>query len=154
MVQTEGHGCSCLPQSPSVGRRRNDAQVARAGDLAHWLVRSSTLHPAFRGTTLLWDMRMGGYPDPTVRRLEKQFEGFTVALQRAAYRRALALVAARRPVIETVAEELLDGSRCAEAFALRSCGHQKRTRMPGSNDIAVLASKMNASLARGTYMPG
>jgi len=54
---------------------------------------------------------MGGYPDPTVRRLEKQFEGFTVALQRAAYRRALALVAARRPVIETVAEELLDGSR-------------------------------------------
>jgi len=91
--------------------RRINAQVARAGDLAHWLVRSSTLHPAFRGTTLLWDMRMGGYPDPTVRRLEKQFEGFTVALQRAAYRRALALVAARRPVIETVAEELLDGSR-------------------------------------------
>ena len=94
--------------------------MSRAGELAHWLVRESTLHPAFRGTALLWDMDMGGYPDPTTRGLEKQFEGFTVALQRAAYRRALALVEARRPVIDTVAEERLDSSRCGAADGVLS----------------------------------
>jgi hypothetical protein len=73
-------------------------------------VQSSTLHPVFRGSALRWDMRMGGYPDPTTRGSEKQFEGFVVALQRAAYRRALATVAARRPVIETVAQEMVEGS--------------------------------------------
>ena len=84
--------------------------MARAGDLAQWLVQSSNLHPVFRGSALAWNMRMGGYPDPTTRGTAKQFEGFTVALQRAAYERALATVTARRPVIETVAEEMLDGS--------------------------------------------
>ncbi len=87
-------------------------QISRAGELAHWLVRTSNLHPAFRDSPMVWDMLMGGYADPTTGGLEKQFEGFTVALQRAAYDRALALVAARRGAIEAMAEELLDDSKC------------------------------------------
>lgn len=39
--------------------------MSRAVDLAQYLVRGSTLHPAFRSSSMLYDMDMGGYPDPT-----------------------------------------------------------------------------------------
>lgn len=67
-------------------------QVARAGDLADWLVRKSLLHPAMRDLPVLYDMMMGGRPDPTTRQAQAAFEPLTLQLQRAAYRRALVLV--------------------------------------------------------------
>ena len=67
-------------------------QVARAGDLADWLVRKSTLHPAFRGVAFSYSMRMGGRRDPTVKGLEPLFEPLALQLQKAAYARALRLV--------------------------------------------------------------
>lgn len=67
-------------------------QVASAGDLADWLVRKSTLHPAFRRVPFSYSMRMGGRPDPTVKGLEPLFEPLALQLQKAAYARALRLV--------------------------------------------------------------
>ena len=87
-------------------------QISQAGELAHWLVVTSNLHPAFRDSPLVWDMDMGGYPDPTTRGSAKKFEGFTVALQRAAFDRAIALVTVRLAAIEAVAAELIE-DKCA-----------------------------------------
>ncbi len=42
-------------------RLLGDLQVARAGDLADWLVRKSMMHPANRDLPVLTDMVMGGY---------------------------------------------------------------------------------------------
>ncbi|KAK9845418.1 hypothetical protein WJX81_006080 [Elliptochloris bilobata] len=84
-------------------------EVSRAGDLAHWLVRKSTLHPALRRVPLSYSMRMDGRPDPTVMNMEPLFEALALQLQKAAHTRALRLVRERRPVIERVAAELLDG---------------------------------------------
>lgn len=67
-------------------------QVARAGDLADWLVRKSMLHPAMRDVPVRFDMVMGGWPDPTTRQTAGAFEPLTLQLQRAAYRKALTLV--------------------------------------------------------------
>ena len=79
------------------GVRRADgarvrAQMSRAGDLAHWLVRKSTLHPAVRRVPLAYNLRMRGLPDPTVKGLEPFFEPLAAQLQRAAYARAMRLV--------------------------------------------------------------
>lgn len=68
------------------------AQMSRAGDLAHWLVRKSTLHPAVRRVPLAYNLRMRGIPDPTVKGLEPFFEPLAAQLQRAAYARAMRLV--------------------------------------------------------------
>lgn len=67
-------------------------QVARAGDLADWLVRKSMMHPAMRDVPVRFDMTMGGWPDPTTRGTAGSFEPLTLQLQRAAYRRAITLV--------------------------------------------------------------
>lgn len=67
-------------------------QVARAGDLADWLVRKSMMHPAMRDVPVRFDMTMGGWPDPTTRTTSGSFEPLTLQLQRAAYRRAITLV--------------------------------------------------------------
>ena len=93
-------GCSAsIVSVPSSGRPETPShrccparQVARAGDLADWLVRKSTLHPAARDTPVMYDMRMGGYADPTTRKSAPRFEGLTLQLQRAAYRRAMRLI--------------------------------------------------------------
>lgn len=66
--------------------------MARAGDLADWLVRKSMMHPVNRDLPVLTDMVMGGHPDPTTRMMQSSYEQLTVQLQRAAYRRALRLV--------------------------------------------------------------
>ncbi len=71
--------------------------MARAGDLADWLVRKSTLHPALRRTPVTYNYYMGGRPDPTVKGLEPFFEPLALQLQRAAYARALRLVRCARP---------------------------------------------------------
>ena len=67
-------------------------QMSRAGDLADWLVRKSTLHPATRDVPVLTDMVMGGWPDPTMRGMAPGFERLTLQLQRAAYARAMRLI--------------------------------------------------------------
>lgn len=67
-------------------------QVSRAGDLADWLVRKSLMHPRLRNDNIMYDMNMGGYPDPTTRYSEVKFEHLTIQLQRAAYQRAHRLV--------------------------------------------------------------
>lgn len=46
---------------------RDPLQVARAAELAHWLVRGSTLHPAFKRSPMAFSMRMGGWADPTTK---------------------------------------------------------------------------------------
>ncbi|EIE24373.1 hypothetical protein COCSUDRAFT_83677 [Coccomyxa subellipsoidea C-169] len=89
-----------------VNKSRLVWQVARAGDLADWLVRKSMMHPAMRDVPVRFDMTMGGWPDPTTRGTAGSFEPLTLQLQRAAYRRAITLVQQRRPVIEQVAREL------------------------------------------------
>ena len=106
-------------------------QISQAGELAHYLVVTSNLHPAFRDNPLIWDMEMGGYPDPTTQGTAKQFEGFTVALQRAAFDRAIALVTSRLASIQAVAAELL-ADTCAPHSRDRArgrsfwCGLNKR----------------------------
>ena len=40
-------------------------QMSRAADLAQYLVRASTLHPAFQHSSMLYNMEMGGWEDPT-----------------------------------------------------------------------------------------
>jgi len=80
--------------------------ISKAGELAHWLVRQSTLHPAFRDSALHYSMIMGGETDPTTAGMALAFEGLVVDLQREAYETALDLVRSRRDVIERVAEEL------------------------------------------------
>lgn len=66
--------------------------MARASDLADWLVRKSMLHPANRDLPVLTNMVMGGHPDPTTRKMQASYEDLTLQLQRAAYRRTLQLV--------------------------------------------------------------
>lgn len=81
-------------------------EIAKAGELAHWLVRHSTLHPAFRAHAIHYSMVMGGVMDTTTKNLALVFEGLTVDLQREAYEAALSLVRQRLGVIRTVADEL------------------------------------------------
>lgn len=101
MAETACQQGGALPNSNLAltchGVRRADgagvrAQMSRAGDLAHWLVRKSTLHPAVRRVPLAYNLRMRGLPDPTVKGLEPFFEPLAAQLQRAAYARAMRLV--------------------------------------------------------------
>ncbi len=85
------------------------AQMSRAGDLADWLVRKSTLHPAHRDVPVLTDMVMGGWPDPTTRGVAPSFERLTLQLQRAAYARAMRLIRRALPLPASW------GSLCAHA---------------------------------------
>lgn len=39
--------------------------MSRAADLAQYMVRASTLHPAFQHSSMLYNMEMGGWEDPT-----------------------------------------------------------------------------------------
>jgi cell division protease FtsH len=85
-------------------------EVARAGELARWIVVDSKLHPASRASPVLSNMRMGGGHDPTTAWMDTTHDAAVLALQRGAYKRAAALVRARRPVIERVAGELCDNA--------------------------------------------
>ena len=40
-------------------------KMSRAVDLAQFMVKASTLHPAFRQSSMLYGMEMGGWEDPT-----------------------------------------------------------------------------------------
>ncbi|KAK9817951.1 hypothetical protein WJX72_004798 [[Myrmecia] bisecta] len=81
-------------------------EVAKAGELAHWLVVQSKLYPLFRDSGIMYDMLMGGWTDPTTRGMAGSFETLTLQMQRAAYRRTLRLVRERRAAIEAVSDEL------------------------------------------------
>jgi hypothetical protein len=43
----------------------SNCQMSRAVDLAQFMVKASTLHPAFRHSSMLYGMEMGGWEDPT-----------------------------------------------------------------------------------------
>lgn len=81
-------------------------QVAQAGVLASYLVVKSTLFPAYRQTPLSRSIQIGGRDDVTTSRLLPENERHIVSLQSAAHRRALELVAERRPAIEAIADEM------------------------------------------------
>lgn len=83
------------------------SEVAEASEIAHWLVRGSNMHPAFRDSPMKYDMIMGGSPDPTTKGLEEVFEPLTMQLLEVTKARAVALVTARLPVIQAIAEELI-----------------------------------------------
>ncbi len=85
--------------------------MARAGDLADWLVRKSTLHPALRRTPMTYNYYMGNRPDPTVKGLEPFFAPLALQLQRAAHARALRLVRCARPAAAPAAPASLAPSR-------------------------------------------
>ena len=40
-------------------------KMSRAADLAQYMAKASTLHPAFRQSSMLYGMEMGGWEDPT-----------------------------------------------------------------------------------------
>ncbi|CAD7700913.1 unnamed protein product [Ostreobium quekettii] len=81
-------------------------EISRAGDLAHYLVAKSNLHPAFRHLAVKLDMRMGGRPDPTLQNTAPWFERHTTQMLNVAYSRAKRLIEQRRPVIKEIAEIL------------------------------------------------
>jgi len=83
-------------------------EVSRAGNLAHWLVRSSSLHPSFRQQAVAYSMMMGGYTDPVTEGMATTFEGLTLALQREAYAKAKQIVQARLTVIKQLATALCE----------------------------------------------
>ena len=83
-------------------------EIARAGDLAHWLVRTSTLHPAFRNHALHYDMIMGGQYDSVTKQMATTFEGLTLELQMEAYEKAKKMVRERLPVIKSIANDLCE----------------------------------------------
>ena len=96
LLQVLHQGCLQCHEGACAGAVLSDrvcgVQVARAGDLADWLVRKSMLHPAMRDVPVRYDMVMGGWPDPTTRQAAGAFEPLTLQLQRAAYRKALTLI--------------------------------------------------------------
>lgn len=85
-------------------------EVAKAGELARWIVIDSKLHPGSRDSPVLSNMRMGGADDPTTAWQDTEHDAAILALQQEAYRRARRLVHQRRAVIETVARELCENA--------------------------------------------
>lgn len=83
-------------------------ELAKAADLAYYLVAVSGLHPDFRDSNLMMRMWMGGNKDPTTKDLAHLFEPRMLALQREAYARTKAVMAERRAVIERIADLLLE----------------------------------------------
>lgn len=94
------------PKAVSMSTSR---EIAKAGELATWLVAYSKLHPLFRDG-FMYNKTMGGRRDPTVQGSAVRFAPYIRRMQDHAYRQALELVKARRPVIEAVAEEMYTSS--------------------------------------------
>lgn len=61
--------------------------IAAAGDLAHFLVAKSNLHPAFRHIPMKLTGKMGGMDDPTLKHTSHWFERYSAHLQEVAYQR-------------------------------------------------------------------
>ncbi|GMH32625.1 hypothetical protein BSKO_00459 [Bryopsis sp. KO-2023] len=91
------------PDSVTLGTAE---EIARAGDLAYYLVARSNLHPSFRQMAVKLVMKMGGHEDPTLRSTSEWFEKHCSRLQETAYRRTCRMVEERRPVIEKIADML------------------------------------------------
>lgn len=72
------------PESVTLGTSK---EVAKAGDLAYYLVAQSNLHPAFRHIPVVMRMKMGGGDDTTVQGTAEWFEKHTSHLQEVAFNR-------------------------------------------------------------------
>ncbi|KAG7666975.1 hypothetical protein KSW81_000723 [Nannochloris sp. 'desiccata'] len=104
-------------------------EIAKAGELAKWIVIDSQLHPVSRDTPVLTNMRMGGGNDPTTAWKDTLHDEEILALQKGAYARARELVFQRKVVIEQVAKELCEntdetvlGSRIVELLETTPLG--------------------------------
>eukprot|EP00887_Chlorella_sp_A99_P003900 scaffold11.g3900.t1 len=86
-------------------------EVAKAGELARWIVVDSKLHPAFQDMPVLTNMSMGREEDPTTQYwAAPRYDWYIRQLQERAYARAQELIHTRRPVIEQLGQELLASS--------------------------------------------
>lgn len=104
-------------------------EIAKAGELAKWIVIDSQLHPSTRDSPVLTNMRMGGGNDPTTAWKDTMHDAEIKALQEGAYARARRLVHQRLAVIEQVAKELCEnpdetvlGSRIVELLQTTPLG--------------------------------
>ena len=104
-------------------------EIAKAGELAKWIVIDSQLHPRVRDSPVLSNMRMGGRNDPTTAWKDAMHDDDILALQKGAYQRAREVVFQRQAVIEQVAKELCEnadetvlGSRIVELLETTPLG--------------------------------
>ncbi|KAL4436128.1 hypothetical protein ABPG77_005576 [Micractinium sp. CCAP 211/92] len=95
------------PQAVSLSTSK---EVARAGELARWIVMDSGLHPATRDDLVLVNMQPGGVQDPTTKWAGPVYDDLILDLQQRAYEAALRMVSQRRSVIRQVARELCENS--------------------------------------------
>ena len=113
--------------------------VARAGDLAKFIVVDSQLHPRSRDSPMLSNMVMGGEHDPTTAWMDTKHDADILALQKGAYRRALRFVYERRAVIEQVAKELCENDN--ETVLGRRLVELIRTTEKGSVPAELLVAE-------------
>lgn len=72
------------PESVTLGTAK---EVAKAGDLAYYLVAQSDFHPAFRHIPVKLRMQMGSQGDTTLKGTAEWFERHTSHIQEVAFNR-------------------------------------------------------------------